>query len=446
MSIRTVIGIRREDKNPWERRTPLIPAHVREFVRDQGIEVRVQPSPLRVFPDDIYSREGAVVAEDLTPCSVILAVKEIPPELFLDGRVYLFFSHTIKGQLQNMPMLRTMVERRVTLLDYERIVDDRGRRLVFFGRQAGQAGLIDVLWALGRSLERAGFKTPFAAVRQTLRYASLVEAKEDIERVGRRIREDGLVEALAPLVFGFAGYGHVSQGAQEIFDLLPFEEVPPARLRRLFAGHEPSNRKVFKVVFREEDMVSPAAPGRSFDLQDYYDHPETYRPVLKNHLPYLTVLVNAIFWSPRFPRFVTKADLKRLWSGPAAPRLRVIGDLSCDVEGGIECTLRSTTPGEPVFTYDVEADAARDGFGGRGPAVLAVDNLPAEIPLESSAFFSEVLRPFIPALAAADFSKDFAALELPAPLKKAIVLHHGQFTPDYEHMAEFLRRTERSMT
>jgi len=186
-------------------------------------------------------------------------------------------------------------------------------------------------------------------------------------------------------------------------------------------------------------MVRAVGRGRSFVLQDYYDHPEGYRPVLEKHLPFLTALVNAIFWSPRFPRFVTKKFLKTLWAGPVAPRLRIIGDFSCDIQGGIECTLRCTSPGDPLFTYDVDSEEARDGFRGRGPAVLAVENLPAEIPLESSVFFSEVLRPFIPALAAADFSGEFAGLDLPLPLKKAVILHRGRFTPDYKYMAEFMR-------
>ncbi len=349
MATRTIIGIRREDKNPWERRAPLIPAHVREFVRVLPVEVRVQPSPNRVFADDDYRREGAVIAEDLSPCSVILAVKEIPADRFLENGVYLFFSHTIKGQPQNMPMLRKMVERHVTLLDYERIVDERGRRLVFFGRQAGQAGLIDVLWALGRSLEHAGMKTPFSGVRQTFDYASLVEAKEEIERLGWTIRERGLPDGLAPLVFGFAGYGHVSLGAQEIFDLLPIEEIAPARLRRLFDKTDYSDRKLYKVVFHEEDMVRPVGRGRPFVLQDYYDHPEGYRPVLEKHLPFLTALVNAIFWSPRFPRFVTKRFLKTLWAGPVAPRLRIIGDFSCDIHGRHRVHAPLHDPGRSSF-------------------------------------------------------------------------------------------------
>lgn len=446
MGARTIIGIRREDKNPWERRVPLIPAHVRELIRDQPVDFRLQPSPIRVFSDDDYRQEGATVSEDFSPCSIVLAVKEIPADFFLDDRVYVFFSHTIKGQAQNMPMLRSLIDRRATVLDYERIVDEHGRRLVFFGRQAGQAGMIDILWALGGLLKSEGTKTPFSDIRQTISYASLVEAKEEVEKVGWKIYERGLPAGLVPLVFGFAGYGHVSLGAQEIFDLLPFEEILPSRLRRLFEKKEYSDRKVYKVIFHEDDMVKPRERGHKFSLKDYMDHPEGYRPVLEKYVPHMTALINAIYWSPRFPRFVTKKYLRKLWAGPAAPRLRLIGDFSCDIQGGMESTLRCTSPGDPFFTYDVASDEARDGFAGRGPVVLAVDNLPAEISLESSIFFSEVLKPFIPALATADFSKEFAALELPPPLKKAVILHRGRFTPDYEYMAEFVRLSTRSET
>jgi len=146
---RADIGIRREDKNRWERRAPLTPAHVQELVREQGRSVVVQPSPLRIYLDDDYRAAGAVVDEDLSGCRVILAVKEVPPPLLIPGRTYLFFSHVIKGQASNMPMLRQVLERRCTLIDYEPILDRHGRRLIFFGRHAGYTGMIDALWAEG---------------------------------------------------------------------------------------------------------------------------------------------------------------------------------------------------------------------------------------------------------------------------------------------------------
>ena len=444
MVSKIVIGIRREDKNPWERRVPLIPVHARELIRDQGLEIWMQPSAIRVFSDEEYRREGVKISEDLSPCSIVLAVKEIPLEFFRDDRVYVFFSHTAKGQPHNMPMLERMIERRATLIDYERIVDERGRRLVFFGRQAGQAGMIDSLWALGKRFESEGIHSPFSSIRQTIGYASLVDAVEAIKAVGWEIYKRSLDFRAVPLVFGFSGYGHVSQGAQEIFDLLPFEEVPPAQLASLFKKKNYSEKKVYKTVFKEADMVRPKDRRQVFELQDYYDHPENYRPVLERSLPYLTGLINAIYWTPRYPRFVTKKFLKRLFSGNTTPRLRVIGDLSCDINGGVECTLRCTDPANPVFTYDALTEEAKEGFAGRGPVVVAVDNLPAEISLESSVFFSQVLKPFIPDLCAADFSSAFSRLRLPPPLRKAVILHRGELTPDYAYMRDFIHSSKRS--
>jgi len=336
-------------------------------------------------------------------------------------------------------MLKRMMELRCTLIDYERIVDEQGRRLVFFGRQAGQAGMIDTLWALGQRLQAEGIESPFSFIRKTIDYGSLVEARESVQKVGWAIHNQGLDASLVPLVFGFAGYGHVSQGAQEIFDLLPVVEVQPGALDRLFGEKSFSRNRVYKTVFREEHMVKPRDEGKPFNLQEYYDHPEKYRPVLEDYVSSLTVLVNAIYWSPRYPRFITRSFLKRHYGRTSSPRLRVIGDISCDVNGGVECTVRCTQPDKPVFLYDPESEQAREGFAGRGPVVMAVDNLPAEIPLESSVFFSQTLKPFIPALAAADFSRDFSQCLLPFSLKAAVILFRGELTPEYTYMQEFIR-------
>jgi len=164
------IGIRREDKNQWERRVPLIPTHVRELIQNHPLDISLQPSAIRVFPDSDYEREGAKVEEDLSSCSVIFAVKEIPLSFFEKGKVYVFFSHTTKGQPHNMPMLKRMIDQECTLIDYEKIIDDKGRRLLFFGKQAGQAGMIDTLWALGKRLLQKGRKTPFVGIQQAHRY------------------------------------------------------------------------------------------------------------------------------------------------------------------------------------------------------------------------------------------------------------------------------------
>lgn len=434
------LGIRREDKNAWERRAPLTPDAVSRLVA-QGFNVRVQPAPRRVYPDAAYEAAGATLAEDVFAADVVVAVKEIPPELLRPGGTYVFFSHTIKGQWYNRPLLRRLVELGCTLVDYECITDDAGRRLVFFGRQAGQAGMLDTLWTLGRRLAALGRPSPFATLQPAHAYDGLAAAQAALGAVGETIRREGVGPGLAPFVCGITGYGNVSQGAQDVFAALPVEHVAPGELAALTARRDPPADRVFQVVFREEDLVEATEPARraaSFDLQDYYRHPEGYRSTFERHVPHLTVLVNGIYWTERYPRLLTRDLLRQLLGGPQPPRLLVVGDVSCDIRGSVEATLKATDPDAPTFVYDPTSDTAQDGFAGPGLAVMAVDNLPCELPRDASECFSAALLPFVPDLLRADFGRDTAALDLPGPLRRALVLHRGRFTPEFAYMMEFV--------
>ncbi|MBI4802909.1 MAG: hypothetical protein HY796_10340 [Elusimicrobia bacterium] len=442
MTPKFIIGIRREDKNPWERRAPLIPEHVAGLVKDRKIGVLVQKSDLRAVKEEEYLRAGAKMTEDLSACDIVFAIKEIPAGLLQKGKTYIFFSHTIKGQARNMPMLRRLMELGCQLIDYEKMADEKGRRLVFFGKYAGLAGMIDALWALGQRLDWERISNPFSAIRRALDYASLADAESALAEAGKKLASGGLSEALAPLVIGITGYGHVSQGAQRILRNFPVEELRPGELEALLrkpAGTGLNNR-VFKTVFREEDMAEPVSPGDRFDLQDYYAHPEKYRSRFERYIPHLTVLMNCIYWDGRYPRLVTKNFLKQLYGSTPGPRLRVIGDISCDANGSIECNARTMDIGNPVFVYDPLTESAKDGCRGTGPVVLAVDNLPAELPLESSREFSEALLPFVAEIAKADLSVKFENCGLSEPIKKAVIVYKGELTPGYRYLEKFLKR------
>lgn len=434
-----IIAVRREDKNPWEKRAPLIPAHVRELIHEHNATILVQASKTRVFQDQEYEQEGASVLDDIAEAKIILAIKEVPLDLIVKERVYLFFSHTTKGQEYNLPMLRKLKESGCTLIDYEKVCDAKGARLLFFGIQAGQAGMIETLSALGKRWHHLGFENPFLALDQPFHYASLVEAKEVIQKIGWEIHDHGLNPELAPLVCGFKGYGRTSQGAQEIFDLLPFENIEPQELQSFYEEKNHSAHRVYKVVFKEEHMVKPINTDSVFDLQDYYRHPERYQSVFHSYLPFLSVLVNCIYWEERYPRFVPLESLQYLFSQYQDPRLKVIGDITCDINGSIQCTRYATTPEKPTFVYDPKTDEVLDGITGRGIVVMSIDNLPAEIPLESSVFFSSILKDFVPAIVQADYSGDFENCILPDPIKKAVILYRGEFTPSYSYMQEFLK-------
>lgn len=434
------IGIRREDKSRWERRVPITPQAVARLKQQHGIEVIVQPSQVRVFRDEEFAAAGALVQEDLSPARVVFAVKEIPPHLFQPGKTYMFFAHVIKGQPYNMPMLRRLMELGCTLIDYEKVTDERGRRLIFFGWHAGVVAMIDSLWALGQRLKWEGIPNPFSDIRNTYTYPSLAEARADVRRAGERVRKEGVPEAIAPMIVGVAGYGNVGRGVLEILTDLPIQDIEPRDVAAVAEDPNASRNVIYRVVFKEEHSVEPISPETCFDLQDYYQHPEKYRSCFAQYLPYLTVLMHCNYWDQRYPRLVTKADIRALYAG-GQPRLRVVGDASCDVGGGIEFNVGCTEPDQPVYVYDPETDTATLGVAGRGPVVLAVDILPSELPRESSEYFSEILLPFVPAIARADYSVPFEQLDLPPEIRRAVIVHRGELTPDYRYLEAFLDRT-----
>jgi alpha-aminoadipic semialdehyde synthase len=438
VATRNRIGIRLEDKNDWERRAPLVPSDV-AALGERGVEIEVERSARRVFPDSEYADAGAALVDDVRPCDLVLGIKEMPVDFFRENGAYMFFSHTIKGQSFNMPMLARLVRRRCTLIDHELVADGSGRRLIFFGRFAGLAGMLDTLWTLGRRLEALGHRTPFLELEPTHRYDDLDKAKEAVASVGRRIGREGVPAALAPIVFGFAGYGHVSQGAQELFDLVPHVEVAPGELGAFVGEQRTLTDRLAKVVFKEEHLVERIDPQQPFELQEYYDHPERYRSVFESELRRLTVLVNGIFWTEKYPKLADAKQLRALFRGPEPPKLLVVGDITCDVDGSLACTVRDTDAGDPVFLYDPDTREARSGFEGPGLAVMAVGNLPAELPREASLVFSGTLAPFLPDVARADLAGGLTEAGLPEPIERAVVLWHGEFTPRFEYMRDFLR-------
>ena len=430
------IGLRREDKSPFERRAALTPAHVRRIREELGLEVVVQPSPIRVFLEQEYREAGATISEDLSSCDMILGVKEIPSDLLLEDKAYAFFSHTVKGQAYNMGMLRALMRKGCTLVDYERIMDDQGRRLVFFGYYAGLAGMLDTLWALGQRAASDGIDSPFSAMKRAYQYHDLDEARAAVEEVGRAIRVKGIPYDLQPLVIGYAGYGNVSRGAQSIGDHLPTVTLTPEALAAGDLGDTHPARTVYKVVFKEEHMAR-RRDGGAFLLPEYYDHPEHYEGCFEEHLDRLSVLVNCIYWEERYPRLVTLDKIRSMWAdGP--PRLRVIGDISCDIDGSVEATVKSTSVDKPVFVWDVDEGVERDGVRGRGPVIMAVDILPSELPRESSRHFGDSLMPFLRQMAELDPAVPFERAEIQPEIRSACLVWGGRFTPDYQYMEDFI--------
>ncbi len=431
------IGLRKETKDSTQRRAPLSPANVRRLVDGHSLEVVVQPWENRVFSDREYAGAGAIISDDLSGCNIVFGVKEIYPPSLADDGVYSYFSHTVKGQDYNMPMLREVLERKISLFDYELVRDDGGKRLVFFGPFAGYAGMIDTLWALGKRLVWERIPTPFTGVRYATEYDGLADAKAALRRVGDAIAADGLPPPLVPLVCGFTGYGNVSKAAQELYDLLPAESIGPRDLAEFVASGNWSDRKVYKCEFRKPDLYADADGG--FDLDRFNADPSAFRNRFPEYLPYLTLVVNGIYWEPRFPRLISVGDARALFAGPRQPRLRVIGDITCDIGGSVELTVKETNLGNPVFVYDPGTGAVTDGWEGRGPVVMAVDKLPTELPREASESFGDALEPFVPRLARCDFSLPADRLDIPPEFRRALIAHRGTLTPEFSYLHDTLR-------
>lgn len=430
-----VIGIRHEDKYLMERRVAIIPTHLKRL-SEQGLQFQVQTSPKRIYKDEEFEKAGAEIVTDMGDADVIFGVKEMPSDLFEEGKTYVYFSHVIKGQPYNMPMLKAMMNKKCQLIDYEKIENEEGKRLIFFGKFAGLAGMINALWSMGQRLKAQGIENPFTGIRQAYTYDSLEEAKAAVSKAGAEIAAMGLPEGLAPMVIGFTGYGNVSIGAQEIANLLPSIEITPEQLLELDENYSPRN-VIYKVVFKEKHLSEPMDPNAEFDLQHYYTHPEAYRNQFEKYIPKLSILMNCMYWDSRYPRIVTKDYLEQLYN-PGEPKLKVIGDVTCDPDGSIECTHKGTEIEDPVFVYNPVTRKPQMGFEGEGILVMAVDILPSELPREASETFSNALLPYVKAIAEADYTVAYEKLELPLPIKKALILHKGALTPAYSYIHKYL--------
>jgi alpha-aminoadipic semialdehyde synthase len=220
-----VLGILRETKE-WEHRAPLVPSDV-EWLVDRGVSVEVERSKTRVFSDREYKKNGAVLVDRVQDALLLIGIKEPRVHDLHAQRIYMVFSHTGKGQKHNMPLLKACLKKNITLIDYEKIVDFYGGRLVFFGRFAGICGIVDSLHYLGRKFEWRGMKTPFSLIQPAYKYNSLEVLKLALAEVNVQIRRKGFPKGLPPLIIGITGHGNVSRGVQEVLDVLQPIEINP---------------------------------------------------------------------------------------------------------------------------------------------------------------------------------------------------------------------------
>jgi saccharopine dehydrogenase (NAD+, L-lysine forming) len=431
------IGIRHEDKSHWERRTALPPKQAELMLRLPNMDLCVESSPTRIYPDSDYESLGARIVTTLEDCKVIFGVKEIPPHKLQEGAAHVFFSHTIKAQPYNMGLLQTALDRKVSLIDYECIADEQDRRLVFFGPYAGFAGMINALKALGERMAFEGDANLLEGVKSSYEYADLNDARTQLKALGEKLGTTGIAQKGQPLVIAITGYGNVGGGAREIAELFPHETHDPLALLEADFRADLDPSKVHIVVFKEEHMFcrKDQAP---FELQDYFSHPEAYEACFEPFLPSIDLLVNCIFWNEACPRLITKEWVQRAWAVHEQGALKVIGDVSIDIEGSIEISLKATTSDAPAYVINPRDFSLTLGIEGEGPVVVAVDNLPCELPRDASRTFGQSLEPFLEEIALADYSQSFEDLALSYPIKRAMITHRGELCERYSYLKKHL--------
>ncbi|WP_114777731.1 NAD(P)-dependent oxidoreductase [Botryobacter ruber] len=357
------IGIIKEGKVPVDKRVPLTPKKCVEAMQAfPHAHVVVQPSPVRSFSDAEYVELGIPLQHDLSDCDILMGVKEVPVEQLIPNKTYFFFSHTIKKQPRNARLLRAILDKNITLIDYETLTDAKGKRLVAFGRYAGIVGAYNGILLYGKKWKLFDLKP-----------AHLCQEMEDMQEEFFKVK-------LPPIKIAVTGGGRVAGGAMEVLDKMGIRKV-----------------SVFDYLYKQfkEPVYAQLHSGdyntrpdvEVWDSQDFYQHPERYQSTFRKFTKVTDLLLACAYWDPQAPKLFTEEDTRQ-----PDFRINTIADITCDVNGSIPCTKRSATIDDPAYDYNPESGALEGPFAKPGNiTVMAVDNLPCELPRNASRDFGRQL-------------------------------------------------------
>ena len=404
----TNIGIVRESRND-ENRTPLVPEHIKKYKESNpNINFIIQPSNSRCFSDEEYELCGAKINENLNECSIIFGVKEIDPNILINNRTYLFFSHTFKinKQQKNIEkhkkdLLLSILNKKITLIDYENIRGKNGTRCLGFGRFAGIVGCYNTLNLLLKVLGKQSLASAYKI--------------NDYER---------LVLNLKNLYFPktkilVTGDGRVAKGVIELLNQTNIKAV---------SKKDFLEKKFDQPIFcnlETKDYVTNNS-STNFNLEHFINNPQDYSSSALQYLKETNILISAHYWDPSSPKIFESEDLKYLQN------LKIVGDITCDINGSVPTTIRSTTIEEPNYWIErytlKEIDENNDGI-----AVMAVDNLPSELPRDSSTEFSEgIINEVLPFLLKEDDGR----------ILNGTITTDGSFLEKYNYLNDYIRINE----
>ena len=394
-------GIIKERKSQPDRRVVFSPdelARIKQLY--QGVIVKVEGSNIRIFSDENYRNMGIEVTENINDCDVFFGVKEVPVEALILNKSYFFFSHTLKKQPYNRVLLQALLEKNIDFYDHETIVDSHNRRLIGFGKYAGIVGSYNSIRAFGIKFEL--FKLP---------KAETLSGKEALLAHLKRL-------ILPPLKIVITGTGKVGSGVKEVLDAIKITEVSVENYL---------SKNYAQAVYTQIDVLeyNKRKDGQELDFNDFCQHPEEYVSDFERFTKVSDIYITGHFHANEAPIILSREMLQA-----NDCKIKVVADISCDVNGPIACTLRSSTIAEPIYGYLPSENSEVDVFHPAAIVVMAVDNLPCELPKDASEGFGEMfMEHVIPAFFNGD--KD-------GVLQRSKMTEKGKLTPRYSYLQDYV--------
>jgi saccharopine dehydrogenase (NAD+, L-lysine-forming) len=394
------IGVLREEKIPRDKRVPLTPLECSELMREYPeVEIYIQPSTYRCYADEEFLAFGLNIREDLSFCDILLGVKEVPVDKFIPGKKYLFFSHTLKKQPHNQKMMRALIENRIEMIDYETLTDQEHNRIIGFGRYAGIVGAYNGIRAYGMRYDLFHIKP-----------ANKCRDKAELEEEMKRVK-------LPNIKIVVTGGGRVANGVIETLGGLKIRKVTPYE----FLHH--SFREPVYCQLHSKDY-NESRDGHSWTLKEFYEHPENYFSTFKPYTKWADLLITAHFWDPKAPVLFTREDMR----SPGF-HIAVIADITCDLNGSVPCTVKSSSIDEPFYGFNPMTEKIDIPFSKSSITVMAVDNLPCELPRDASdGFGRDLVERVFPALLGNDAE---------GIIDRATICKGGKLCPAFEYLSDY---------
>ncbi len=395
------IGLIKEGKIPPDTRVPLTPAQCSTLMRKYpDIHIKVQHSDIRCFSDQEYRDASVQIVDHVDDADILLGVKEVNINELIPEKTYLFFSHTIKKQAYNKPLLQEILKKKIRLVDYERLTDDHGIRVIAFGRWAGIVGAHNGLMTYG--LRHGGFSLP--RVKDCHDYKALKAIYQGVK--------------LPPMRIVLTGNGRVAKGCEEVLGMIGVKQLSPQTyLNQRF------DYPVY-VELHDEKLYSRKSDG-GYNQHEFFTHPELYKTSFNQFLDKTDLMINGIYWNPAAPVFFTREQML-----DTDFSIQTIADITCDIRGSIPSTLRATTISDPIMGYDPVKDKECEAFKPGVVDVMSVDNLPNELPRDASKAFGEMLIEHV---------WEELLLENSRMINRASIAVAGHLNEGYEYLSDYVK-------